>query len=93
MAPPPVTEHGRSLWMHHGCRCGVCHRDLLAYSRVEGRGGSSAPWPGAGNVGGDVEVRRRVAELRAAGWSMRQVAAAAGVSEQRCGALSTGTPT
>lgn len=30
----PVTEHGRTMWMSHGCRCQICHTDLLRYARI-----------------------------------------------------------
>jgi hypothetical protein len=68
------------MWLHHGCRCEECHRALLDYSRLrdavravtEGR--RPAPRVPA------KPVRKRVRQLRAAGWTVQQIADAAGLS-------------
>jgi hypothetical protein len=75
-----VTEHGRTMWMSHGCRCNVCHRALLDYSRVRDavRAVAEGRQPRARVPAHP--VRRRVRRLRAAGWSVQAIADAAGVS-------------
>jgi DNA invertase Pin-like site-specific DNA recombinase len=67
-------------WLTGRCRCAVCHRALLEYSRLRRAVASVAagrePVPRVPAA----RARRRVVELRRAGWSVAAIAAAAGVS-------------
>jgi hypothetical protein len=82
--------HGRAGWIHHGCRCEVCHAALLEYSRNREalvalrRGRMPALRVPAG------PSRRMITLLRKRGLSVAEVAALAGISVRTAYRIHTG---
>ena len=75
-----VTEHGRGMWLHHGCRCEVCHSELLEYAKLVRAVQAARQRREIRTHVPVANARRHVARLRAAGWTVQAIADAAGVS-------------
>lgn len=86
-------EHGTAAW-YQGCRCPICmsaYRAKVnaAYRRtLIDRAALYGPSPK--RFVSVKPVRARIAELRAAGWTLRAIAKAAGVHEESVRAIATG---
>lgn len=72
--------HGRAAWIHGRCRCQRCRQAIRDYAKVQRAAAALTRGADPATRVNPARARRRIAELRAAGWTIARIAHAAGLS-------------